>query len=87
MLHGTGLDSAVVDQPTDSQEYILHIVVRPNGLNRVSWDGKPLPELVKPEHNARFKETDYVGWFGAFNRSSVSVYSNARLMLFQRKPQ
>jgi hypothetical protein len=81
MVRSGGLASAPVGRPTDSDEYILEIVVDRTGLKSVSWNGAPLPRLVDPALIGGLGPDDADGWYGLYNRRSNSVFSNTRVKL------
>jgi hypothetical protein len=77
--------SAFCPAPPNREERILDIDVRPQGLSAVIWDGQQLNNMAGPSQNAGLAESDYVGWFGLFARSSSGTFGNARLMLYERQ--
>jgi hypothetical protein len=94
-LGNHGISTAFLDIPASENWYTLEIVSTTNGLNKVSWNGKPLPELTKnaslslppypPGERPKwipFTEADFIGGFGVIVTGAESSYGNARIMLF-----
>ena len=62
-------------------ELVLEVLVSNGRLIHAKVDGVELPELVKPEVNARFSPEDYSGGFGAWISFADGTFRSARFML------
>jgi hypothetical protein len=67
-------------RPPEGREYFLEFLVTPGGIDTITWDTNPCPELTLKEINGQFKTTDFQGEFGVFCQGRAVSVLHARFM-------
>ncbi len=71
--------------PLTEHEHILTVEVsKYDTLQKVLWDGQPLPILTRPPVNSSFGPGDHVGSFGVYLANATGVFSNARILFLDK---
>jgi serine/threonine protein kinase len=70
--------TAHLTNPLGSKECLLELVVGPNGLTMVRWDGEPCPGLVTDNATAQARAIGEQGEFGIYCHASSGTVLTAR---------
>jgi serine/threonine protein kinase len=88
LVEAIPIASTPVEPPVEGREHSLEIIVRQHGVASISWEGKPVRELV--ELKAAFRPllsgAGHTGPFGVYCNRSGCVFGSGWFMLFEKEP-